>query len=65
MGFGSKRGFDCTKKLPAEGFTREWPDVIEMSPEIKRRLTLSGRAWVVIRAMSLPQFLIASTGPLS
>ena len=23
---------------PEEGFTRPWPDVIEMSPEIKRRV---------------------------
>ena len=38
MGFGSKIGFDCTRKLPAEGFDREWPDVIEMSPEIKTRV---------------------------
>jgi 4-hydroxy-3-polyprenylbenzoate decarboxylase len=38
MGFGSKVGFDCTRKLAAEGFDREWPDVIEMSPEIKSRV---------------------------
>ena len=38
MGFGSKVGFDCTRKLPAEGFHREWPDVIEMSPEVKRKI---------------------------
>jgi 4-hydroxy-3-polyprenylbenzoate decarboxylase len=38
MGFGSKIGFDCTKKLPAEGFTREWPDVIEMSPDVKQKI---------------------------
>jgi 4-hydroxy-3-polyprenylbenzoate decarboxylase len=38
MGFGSKIGFDCTRKLPAEGFDREWPDVIEMSPEVKSRV---------------------------
>ena len=38
LGFGSKVGFDCTKKLRAEGFDREWPDVIEMSPEIKQRV---------------------------
>jgi 4-hydroxy-3-polyprenylbenzoate decarboxylase len=37
-GFGSKIGFDCTKKLPAEGFTREWPDIIEMSDDVKRRV---------------------------
>ncbi len=38
MGFGSKIGFDCTRKLPAEGFHREWPDVIEMSPDVKKRI---------------------------
>jgi 4-hydroxy-3-polyprenylbenzoate decarboxylase len=38
MGFGSKIGFDCTRKLPAEGYTREWPNAIEMSPEIVKRI---------------------------
>jgi 4-hydroxy-3-polyprenylbenzoate decarboxylase len=38
LGFGSKVGFDCTRKLPAEGFDREWPDVITMSPEVKQRI---------------------------
>ena len=38
LGFGSKIGFDCTRKVPAEGFDREWPDVIEMSPEVKARV---------------------------
>lgn len=38
LGFGSKIGFDCTRKLPAEGFQREWPDVIEMSPEVKTKI---------------------------
>ena len=38
MGFGSKIGFDCTRKIPAEGFHRRWPDVIEMSPEVKKRI---------------------------
>jgi len=38
LGFGSKVGFDCTKKLPAEGFNRQWPDVIEMSPEVKQKV---------------------------
>jgi len=38
LGFGSKVGFDCTRKLPAEGFDREWPDVIEMSPDVKQRV---------------------------
>ena len=38
LGFGSKIGFDCTRKLAAEGFAREWPDVIEMSPDVKARV---------------------------
>ncbi len=38
LGFGSKIGFDCTRKLAAEGFRREWPDVIRMSPEVKQRV---------------------------
>jgi len=37
-GFGSKMGIDATRKLPGEGFTRPWPDVIEMSPEVKARV---------------------------
>jgi 4-hydroxy-3-polyprenylbenzoate decarboxylase len=38
VGFGSKIGFDCTRKLPGEGFTRPWPDAIEMSADVKRRI---------------------------
>lgn len=34
--YGSKMGLDATKKLPEEGFIREWPGVIEMSGEVKR-----------------------------
>jgi len=37
-GYGSKMGIDATRKWPAEGFTREWPGPIEMSPEIKARV---------------------------
>jgi 4-hydroxy-3-polyprenylbenzoate decarboxylase len=36
--YGSKMGFDATKKLPEEGFNREWPDVIAMDDETKRRV---------------------------
>lgn len=36
--FGSKMGIDATRKWPQEGFTRPWPDVIRMSPEVKRRV---------------------------
>jgi 4-hydroxy-3-polyprenylbenzoate decarboxylase len=38
MGYGSKIGFDCTKKLPEEGFMRPWPDVIQMSAEVKQKI---------------------------
>jgi 4-hydroxy-3-polyprenylbenzoate decarboxylase len=34
--YGSKLGLDATRKLPEEGFTREWPDVIEMDERTKR-----------------------------
>jgi 4-hydroxy-3-polyprenylbenzoate decarboxylase len=37
--YGGKIGIDATKKLPSEGFTRDWPDEIVMSEEVKRRVT--------------------------
>ncbi|MBR3622495.1 MAG: menaquinone biosynthesis decarboxylase [Selenomonadaceae bacterium] len=36
--WGSKLGIDATKTWPEEGHTREWPDEIEMSEEVKRRV---------------------------
>jgi 4-hydroxy-3-polyprenylbenzoate decarboxylase len=36
--YGSKMGIDATRKWPGEGFTRPWPDVIKMSPEVKARV---------------------------
>ncbi|MBM4194323.1 MAG: menaquinone biosynthesis decarboxylase [Gemmatimonadetes bacterium] len=36
--YGSKLGLDGTKKLPEEGFTRNWPDVIEMDAETRQRV---------------------------
>ena len=36
--YGSKMGVDATKKWPGEGFTRPWPDVIEMPAEIRERV---------------------------
>lgn len=39
---GSKIGIDATKKRADEGHTREWPDEIVMSPEIK---DLVDRRW--------------------
>jgi 4-hydroxy-3-polyprenylbenzoate decarboxylase len=36
--FGSKMGVDATRKWPAEGFTRRWPDEIRMSQSLKERI---------------------------
>jgi 4-hydroxy-3-polyprenylbenzoate decarboxylase len=38
VNYGSKMGVDATRKWPGEGFTREWPEVIRMSPEVKARV---------------------------
>jgi len=37
--YGGKIGIDATKKLPSEGFTRQWPDDISMSDEVKSLVT--------------------------
>lgn len=36
--YGSKMGIDGTRKWPEEGFTRPWPEVIEMDPRVKRKV---------------------------
>ena len=36
--YGSKMGIDATRKLPEEGFTREWPAVIEMDVATKQKV---------------------------
>ena len=38
VGFGGKIGFDCTHKWPGEGFPREWPRLIEVSEDVKKRI---------------------------
>ncbi len=40
--FGSKVGIDATRKGPQEGYHREWPPDIEMSPEIRDQVS---RRW--------------------
>ncbi len=40
--FGGKLGFDCTRKWPEEGHTREWPKAATMSDEVKARID---RVW--------------------
>ena len=37
--FGSKVGIDATRKGPHEGYHREWPPDIEMSPDIRERVS--------------------------
>jgi 4-hydroxy-3-polyprenylbenzoate decarboxylase len=36
--YGSKMGIDATKKWKEEGFTRDWPDLITMDAETRRRV---------------------------
>jgi 4-hydroxy-3-polyprenylbenzoate decarboxylase len=36
--YGSKMGLDATKKLPEEGFSRNWPPLIEMDLATKNRV---------------------------
>ncbi len=36
--FGSKMGVDATTKWPSEGFSRRWPNVIKMSPDVVGRV---------------------------
>jgi len=36
---GGKMGIDATRKWPEEGFTRPWPEVVEMAEEISLRVT--------------------------
>ncbi len=36
--YGSKMGIDATRKWKEEGFTRPWPDVIQMSDDVKQRV---------------------------
>jgi 4-hydroxy-3-polyprenylbenzoate decarboxylase len=40
--YGSKMGVDGTRKWRSEGFTRDWPDEITMTPEVIDRVT---RRW--------------------
>ena len=38
FGFGGKLGVDATRKWKEEGFTREWPEVLKMTPEVMSRV---------------------------
>lgn len=41
IGAGSKLGIDATRKLPGEGFNRNWPPLISMDAEVRDRITRS------------------------
>lgn len=36
--YGGKMGIDATRKWKSEGFVREWPEVIRMSADVKKRV---------------------------
>lgn len=36
--YGGKIGIDATAKLPEEGYTREWPEVARMDPDVVARI---------------------------
>src|SRR5580658_181330 len=36
--FGGKMAIDGTRKWPEEGYRREWPEVLAMSPDVERRV---------------------------
>src|SRR5947208_4553949 len=38
FGFGGKLGVDATRKWKEEGFSREWPEVMKMSPDVVARV---------------------------
>jgi 4-hydroxy-3-polyprenylbenzoate decarboxylase len=38
LAVGTKLGIDATRKLPGEGFKREWPPLIKMDEAIKRKI---------------------------
>ena len=38
INYGSKMGIDATRKWAGEGFTREWPAVLKMPEDVKKRV---------------------------
>jgi 4-hydroxy-3-polyprenylbenzoate decarboxylase len=37
--WGGKLGIDATRKLPTEGYTRDWPEMLVQDPEVVERVT--------------------------
>ena len=38
VGIGTKLGIDATRKIPGEGFKREWPPLIKMDAAVKKKI---------------------------
>lgn len=38
INYGSKMGIDATKKSKGEGYNRTWPDVLQMSEEVQKKV---------------------------
>ena len=38
LGIGSKLGIDATRKLPGEGHKRDWPPLIQMGSDIRKKI---------------------------
>jgi 4-hydroxy-3-polyprenylbenzoate decarboxylase len=39
VGVGSKMGFDATRKMPGEGFKRQWPPLIRMDDAVLKKVS--------------------------
>ena len=38
LAFGGKIGLDATRTWPGEGYTRQWPQLVQMTPEVKAHI---------------------------
>ena len=38
IAIGTKLGIDATRKLPGEGFERDWPPLIKMDPAVQKKV---------------------------
>jgi len=36
--YGGKAGVDATAKWPEEGYTRGWPEVVQMNPDVQQKV---------------------------
>jgi 4-hydroxy-3-polyprenylbenzoate decarboxylase len=43
--WGGKAGIDATRKLPSEGYTREWPEPLVQDPAVVERVTARWREY--------------------